>query len=302
MQKIEPDSIPELRIMPWAIGFLVAFGLLAAAAGKRWMLYAWAGAFLLLVLVGLVDFYLWAYDYGHNLDYEHAPIKVPGMSYQPPIMGSKKLLNFTAHSWPALGGWSAFGSLAIGLALSVTTFLNRRNTRRNTRLAGRSVAATLTSGALAATVVVAAVLSGCNPGPEPFAFGSDQDAFCRMTITDPQFATQIVTLTGRVYKFDSVECMRGFINAGSVRDEDVYGIWVTDSATHSLIQAEVATYVRSGDIHSPMGGGLIAFAESQAAESLAESNGGQILDWGRLVALTASDGAVSAEMHTGMNH
>jgi copper chaperone NosL len=52
----------------------------------------------------LVDFYLWGYDYGHNLD-PTAPIVVPGMSYQPPLIGTKQLLNFTAFSGPDIGGW-----------------------------------------------------------------------------------------------------------------------------------------------------------------------------------------------------
>jgi len=47
---------------------------------------------------------LWGYDYGHNLD-PTAAIIVPGMSYQPPLIGTKQLLNFTAFSGPDIGGW-----------------------------------------------------------------------------------------------------------------------------------------------------------------------------------------------------
>jgi copper chaperone NosL len=62
-----------------------------------------------------VDFYLWGYDYGHNLD-PTAAIVVPGMSYQPPLIGTKQLLNFTAFSGPDIGGWIFLVSalLAIG--------------------------------------------------------------------------------------------------------------------------------------------------------------------------------------------
>ena len=63
--------------------------------------------------VGLVDFWRWEYDYGHNLDFEHAIIKIPGMNYQPPLIGSKQLLNFTAVSWPDVGGWLAFIAFAL---------------------------------------------------------------------------------------------------------------------------------------------------------------------------------------------
>ena len=115
MKRIEPTSIPELRIMPYVLAALLAFGLAAAVAGRRWMARAWVGAFALVALVGLADFYKWEYDYGHDLDMENAIIKVPGMNYQPPLIGSKQLLNFRATSLPASGGYILMGALAVGL-------------------------------------------------------------------------------------------------------------------------------------------------------------------------------------------
>jgi len=114
MKTIVPDAIPELSYMPFILGVLIVWGLLAAATGKRWMLYSWFGALVVSAVAGLVDFYLWGYDYGHNLDAEMAIIKIPGMTYQPPLIGTKNLLNFTATSLPAFGGWIAIigGGLA----------------------------------------------------------------------------------------------------------------------------------------------------------------------------------------------
>ena len=43
-------------------------------------------------------------NYGHNLD-PNAAIIVPGMAYQPPLIGFKQLLNFGAYSIPDIGGW-----------------------------------------------------------------------------------------------------------------------------------------------------------------------------------------------------
>ncbi|MEP6731671.1 MAG: hypothetical protein ABJE10_13570 [bacterium] len=122
MQRIEADAIPELRIMPWIVGVLIVSGLLVAALGKRQLLYVWAGGFTALGLAGLVDFWRWEYDYGHNLDLENAIIKIPGMSYQPPLIGSKQLLNFTATSWPGLGGIAAGIAFALGIAAVVLTW------------------------------------------------------------------------------------------------------------------------------------------------------------------------------------
>ncbi|HEX9893690.1 MAG TPA: hypothetical protein VGA78_07180, partial [Gemmatimonadales bacterium] len=93
MKPIVPESIPELRFMPLILGGLLVIGLGAVVAGRRPLLYAWTAALLLLALAGLGDFWKWGYDYGHNLD-PTAAIKVPGMAYQPPLIGTRQLLNF----------------------------------------------------------------------------------------------------------------------------------------------------------------------------------------------------------------
>ncbi len=114
MKQIKPESIKELSIMPWIMRGVMLLGLVVAVTGRRSFLLIWLLIFLLVSGAGLVDFYLWGYDYGHNLDTAHAIIKVPGMSYQPPLIGSKKLLNFKAISLPGIGGWVAIGSFVIG--------------------------------------------------------------------------------------------------------------------------------------------------------------------------------------------
>jgi copper chaperone NosL len=113
MRAIEPDDIEELRVMPWLIAGLALAGFAAAAIGRRGGAVAWLAAFGLLGAAGLWDFHRWEYRYGHDLDYAHAIIKVPGMTYEPPLIGTKQLLNFTASSWPSTG------SMAIGLAFAV---------------------------------------------------------------------------------------------------------------------------------------------------------------------------------------
>lgn len=119
MDTIEPDAIPELRVMRPGIIAMAVLGLAIAFSARRRLVIVWAGLLLASALVGMADFYKWEYDYGHNLDLEHAPIKIPGMSYQPPLIGSKKLLNFTATSLPATGGVLAIASVLLGVAAAV---------------------------------------------------------------------------------------------------------------------------------------------------------------------------------------
>lgn len=130
MQPIEPDEIPELEYMPYILGFLIAFGLTAAVINKRWLAITWAALLLVAGGLGMYDFYLWEYDYGHNLD-PMAPIKVPGMSYQPPLIGTKVMLNITATSLPHIGGWLAVGSVVtIAIALFNEFKLKMRRTKK----------------------------------------------------------------------------------------------------------------------------------------------------------------------------
>ncbi len=108
MKTIEVSMFPEFSYMIYLVGTIIAIGLLAAIINKRIMLLAYLTTILLAGVGALIDFYLWGYDYGHNLNPE-APIKIEGMSYQPPLIGTKVLLNFTAFSGPDIGGWVFIG-------------------------------------------------------------------------------------------------------------------------------------------------------------------------------------------------
>lgn len=115
MRHIEVSMFPEFTYMIYIVAFVIGFGLLTAIVNKRFMLVSYAAIILVSGIAALVDFYLWGYDYGHNLD-PRAAIVVPGMAYQPPVIGTKQLLNFTAFSGPDVGGWIFLvaGILAIG--------------------------------------------------------------------------------------------------------------------------------------------------------------------------------------------
>jgi len=114
--KYIPDAIPEFKIFPIGIIITTIIGLLIGFFGN----YKWfMGWFILMVAVstaGLIDFYLWEHDYGHDLD-PKAIMKFTNpdgsvMGFQPPLFGSKTILNFVAHSYPRLG------ALFLGLGIS----------------------------------------------------------------------------------------------------------------------------------------------------------------------------------------
>lgn len=128
MRHIEVSMFPEFGYMIYIVAFVIAVGLLTSFINRKFMLWIYALLIVACGIAALVDFYLWGYDYGHNLD-PTAAIVVPGMAYQPPLIGTKQLLNFTAFSGPDIGGWifMVAGTLAIG-ALAYEIIQSRKAT------------------------------------------------------------------------------------------------------------------------------------------------------------------------------
>ena len=128
MKTITPQDIPELKFMPYIVAFLIVSGLLVSLAGKRFLLNVWVIIFFLVLMAGLFDFYLWEYDYGHNLN-PNAAIKIPGMSFQPPLIGTKQLLNMRTTSLPYWGGVAAGISFGLGLMSMIVELIKVRKTK-----------------------------------------------------------------------------------------------------------------------------------------------------------------------------
>jgi len=122
MKMIEPESIPELKYFPMVIISMSVLGIIFGFINNKKLWITWGILLLILGALGIYDFYLWEYDYGHNLS-DEAPIKVPGQAYQPPLIGSKMLLNFNAISYPY------YGAIFIGIPLicsSLSFYLKRK--------------------------------------------------------------------------------------------------------------------------------------------------------------------------------
>ncbi|MDR2207214.1 MAG: hypothetical protein LBE36_13780 [Flavobacteriaceae bacterium] len=130
MREIHEDDFWEFKFLPYALAFWGLLCLLAAVIKKRGFLYILTILYILFGAAFLYDFWQWEYEYGHDLN-PNAAIVIPGMSYQPPLIGSKQLLNFTAHSYPDIGGWIMFGIALILIALSYFEFKKSKTDREN---------------------------------------------------------------------------------------------------------------------------------------------------------------------------
>jgi len=303
MYPIEPDEIPELKLMPWIVAVLIGMGLLTSALGRRRLLYGWTALLVVVSVVGMADFYKWEYEYGHNLDTENAIIKIPGMSYQPPLIGSRKILNFTAHSWPGTGGWAAILACMTAVAVAGVEWKRGRRdtdgepatpdpgggpdpTGEDDPVGGDdSVAAGESSGRstsreLVGTAVLLILITGCgDPQPRALEPGTDSCEHCLMVLDADAHGTEMVTSTGVVHTFDSVECLISFLENGDPRGR-VHSLWVTDFGNPTkLVEAEKAYYLVSPALGSPMGLGITAFAREEDRDGAVHAFGGEPLNW-----------------------
>lgn len=125
MKKIEPDSISELKYMPGIVIFMSITGLILAFVGNNKLFIAWLVLFSFLGVLGMYDFYLWQTDFATDLD-PNAILKAADVSYQPPLIGTKSIMNFVVTSLPGLGGYLLFVGLSSAWGKIAYNYLQSR--------------------------------------------------------------------------------------------------------------------------------------------------------------------------------
>lgn len=133
---------------------------------------------------------------------------------------------------------------------------------------------------------------GCAAEPGQLVEGTPCD-FCRMAITDPRFGGQVVLTTGRARSFDAIECLAGYLAAGSDSSR-ISRVLVSDVETGRLVDAATAVFVRDGRMASPMGQRLVALAGGAPEEAVRARYGGTLATWDEVRRTAASHADVHA--------
>jgi copper chaperone NosL len=222
----------------------------------------------------MYDFWRWEYDYGHDLNPE-AAIQVPGMAYQPPLIGYKQLLNFAAYSIPDIGGFIFIG---VGFILLLATIIELKSKKKH-----RASDIRKDDVAIIASFLLIFSAS-CNRAPQPIKIGADTCSFCKMTISDNRFGGEIITKKGKAYKFDDIHCLVSFNKSGAVKAGDVdHTYLVKFNVPHNFIEASKATFFKSNEFRTPMGGNVAAFESEQDLRNTNEKFKGTVVSWNDLV-------------------
>jgi copper chaperone NosL len=273
MKHISVEMFPEFTFLPWVVGFFMLLGMIVAITGKRKFLLYYLGLSVAGGIAAIADFYKWGYDYGHDLNTD-APIQIPGFSYQPPIFGHKRILNFDAYSFPDVGGWIVVGAGCLATAVWLVEWWMQKKSRIKTKF--------ITTVSAAASLSL--IFISCSTKPQPIQWGKDVCDHCRMTIVDEKFGGEIVTKKGKAYKFDDLICMVKFLGAGKVKEEDIaQKLAVHFRKQNEFIDVTKGSFLYSDELRSPMGGNIAAFASKKEADQANSKGSGKIMTWSEYI-------------------
>ena len=121
----------------------------------------------------------------------------------------------------------------------------------------------------------------CQPTPRAINFGTDMCAYCKMSVVDGKFASQLVSKKGKIFVFDAIECMVPFLNE-TKNTEYTYQLVCAFDDPGEMMNAETLTYIISENIPSPMGKNLSAYSKLSIAEEMISTKGGELYNWEEL--------------------
>ncbi len=131
-------------------------------------------------------------------------------------------------------------------------------------------------------LLLAGILAAsCSVKPQPIVYGTDGCHFCKMTIVDNQHAAELVTVKGRAFKYDAIECMMNHLADWNEPAVELY--LIADYATPGeLIDARDAHYLIAESIPSPMGAFLSGFADPKSRHGSMVGVADKTFNWDEL--------------------
>ena len=131
-------------------------------------------------------------------------------------------------------------------------------------------------------ILIGLVSASCEIKSQPISYGKDVCKYCSMIIVDQQHGSEVITSKGKVFKFDSIECLLNYTH------EAEQGEFAMKLCNHyhepgELITLEEASFLISEGLPSPMGAFLTAFESKASAIEARKKFGGKIYSWSELV-------------------
>jgi len=129
-------------------------------------------------------------------------------------------------------------------------------------------------------LIIFFVLS-CSNQMRPINYGQDICTHCKMHIIDQQHGAELVSQYGKVFMYDSIECMMNSLSTQNFNDYSMFLV-NTYGNPSELSDAQQCVYIIYDGIPSPMGDYLTAFRSNDALDLFDHQDIDAILTWEEL--------------------
>jgi copper chaperone NosL len=125
-------------------------------------------------------------------------------------------------------------------------------------------------------LLLAALLLPCacagEGGPADLDTRNDACASCRMAVSEPRFAAQLVAPGEEPRFFDDLGCLRDHLRSARLPAGAV--AWVADHRTRAWVRADRAVFTRVAGLATPMSSSLVAHADAASRDADPAARGG----------------------------
>lgn len=112
--------------------------------------------------------------------------------------------------------------------------------------------------------------------PEQLEKGRDMCGLCRMPVSDPRFAAQIVVDGELPVFFDEPGCLADYVREGRAAGRGGVA-FVADHRTGAWVRADQAVYTRVPDLQTPMNHHLVAHENAASRDADPAARGGRVV-------------------------
>ena len=126
------------------------------------------------------------------------------------------------------------------------------------------------------TLVVPIIALACSrgpPAPSPVDPRNDACASCRMLVSDPRTAAQLVSPGEEPLFFDDLGCLSRYLREHPARRGAI--AYVADHLTGQWVPASEAVYVLQPAASTPMGSHLLGYGSASSRDSDPAARGGR---------------------------
>lgn len=98
---------------------------------------------------------------------------------------------------------------------------------------------------------------------------------CGMLISEPKHAAAIRLSNGSDLLFDDIGCL---VTHEQKQPSDLVQYWFHDATEGQWIAEGAPVFVKASSLRTPMGGGIVAFRDRDAAERFAAAHAGRVVN------------------------